>query len=206
MGRLHIPATTPKFGVVSIHAPRRGRPTIILPRLFYVCSSLASVSIHAPAMGATTHRARRSSGSGFNPRPRERGDLDPLKLSPVEYVFQSTPPRRGRPPPAPPASPRRSFNPRPPRRGRPWSSPAALKSKGFQSTPPRRSDCACWPGHGDHRVSIHAPATGATRLFYVCPSLAAVSIHAPARGRPNSIGASGTMTSFNPRPREGGDA
>ena len=56
------------------------------------------------------------------------------------------------------------------------------------------------------RVSIHAPARGATVLFAAGGCHLVVSIHAPARGA--TAGASFalmTRMSFNPRAREGRD-
>ena len=59
---------------------------------------------------------------------------------------------------------------------------------------------------GSVKVSIHAPAKGATMLSLVVQQMRRVSIHAPAKGATvqgpivyaNQIG-------FDPRPREGGD-
>ncbi len=56
----------------------------------------ASVSIHAPAWGATsTAQARLGCPRCFNPRPRVGGDSSML-LSRLPPPFQSTPPRGGR--------------------------------------------------------------------------------------------------------------
>ncbi len=145
-------------------------------------------------------------------------------------VFQSTPPRGGRPWPAPPRrQPRARFNPRP-RAGGDCASPAlpaltprfnprpraggdimrGAKTKPtvlFQSTPPRvgrRRDL------GTHRtnagVSIHAPARGATQVPRLLQRPRPVSIHAPARGAtPRRSTAVPRGGCFNPRPRAGGD-
>jgi len=77
----------------------------------------------------------------------------------------------------------------------------------FQSTPPRggRRRSARIAGLGG-RVSIHAPAWGATHTAISCLSAGTVSIHAPAWGathrppRPRT-----SPRRFNPRPRVGGD-
>ncbi len=142
---------------VSIHAPARGA----------TCDSGVighddlKVSIHAPARGATARdHGRYVEQSCFNPRPRAGGDFAAYEHK-VLYMFQSTPPRGGRP-------------------------HRCLQRSTlyvFQSTPPRGGR----PGHVMHSgrlpVSIHAPARGATRdeIAQVVP-MARVSIHAPARG------------------------
>ncbi len=89
----------------------------------------------------------------------------------------------------------------------PRSLPTKGDSFGFQSTPPRGGR----PGWRVkdvlvHSVSIHAPAWGATRSIFAIFKQLHVSIHAPAWGatviqfrNPRLI------TSFNPRPRVGGD-
>ena len=57
------------------------------------------VSIHAPAKGATRPRiTTRPPAGGFNPRPREGGDRPAEARGHRGSTFQSTPPRRGRPP------------------------------------------------------------------------------------------------------------
>ena len=144
--------------VVSIHAPTKGAtglPAVTKPS--------TEVSIHAPTKGATgTPLPLLNTQRGFNPRTHEGCDLHPdchrwarRSFNPRTHegcdltrhpkitffkMFQSTHPRRVRPPSAT------------------W---AALLSL-FQSTHPRRvrqqADCrACAVG-----VSIHAPTKGAT--------------------------------------------
>ena len=135
-----------------------------------------SVSIHAPARGATyclllllVFYLR------FNPRAREGRDLQNRVLRRIAA---------------------RCFNPRA-REGRDlYKSRDRRWRREFQSTRPRgarlyiSSCCICIVN-----VSIHAPARGATRN-YACESvLSHVSIHAPARGatrhgdRPQRAGA-----------------
>src|SRR5260370_105880 len=101
----------------------------------------------------------------------------------------------------------------------------------FQSTPPhggrrflRRSEdqgfdvsihapargatsLAAGPPQRDQRVSIHAPARGATTRGWGDRHLVPiVSIHAPARGATSAAGGKRCQqSSFNPRPRTGGD-
>ena len=55
------------------------------------------------------------------------------------------------------------------------------------------------------RVSIHAPAWGATGMYYLTISDGVVSIHAPAWGATTSLSSLDVHQSFNPRPRMGGD-
>ena len=123
---------------VSIHAPAKGATGPHPAR-----GGLGGVSIHAPAKGAT---ALRSCGciaiSGFDPRPREGGDLDPSRADELEQLFRSTPPRRGR----------RS------------TAPVIPSPDVFRSTPPRRGRRARQVQYRSvFMVSIHAPAKGATR-------------------------------------------
>ena len=143
------------------------------------------VSIHAPAKGATM-----------------RGWLHPSGVT----AFQSTPPRRGRRrswldslrltrvsihAPAKGATLRcsdrgsdvRCFNPRPREGGDVTGRRPRWTGRSFQSTPPRRG----------RRWQIRHAA-----------SLRRVSIHAPAKGA-TSIRVGLTNDGFNPRPREGGD-
>ena len=132
--------------------PRGGRPAM------QSLSSRSSVSIHAPARGATIAEDARRPSAGFNPRPRAGGDARRGGEHGGQAVFQSTPPRGGR-------------------RLMPWHDSGA---SGFQSTPPRggrRRACVMRAVCG---VSIHAPARGATLRTTITHS--DVSIHAPARG------------------------
>ena len=61
-----------------------------------------TVSIHAPARGATQFSAAEHdapSWSSFNPRPRTGGDMDLVMRTSVSaccWLFQSTPPHGGR--------------------------------------------------------------------------------------------------------------
>ena len=112
------------------------------------------------------------------------GDLYSLYNPIKNDMFQSTPPHGGRP-----AMHRmrdlclEGFNPRPRMGGDRLSRSCSTSESGFQSTPPHGGRHpgqrpGTWPG----RVSIHAPAWGATywKLYY--NTMAGVSIHAPAWG------------------------
>ncbi len=176
---------------VSIHAPARGTTSPPTRR----AQPVGAVSIHAPARGTTRSTAWMSlDGGGFNPRPRARDDLpglDPAArgadvsihapargttratcaCSSASDVFQSTPPREGRPATASrPASQWQTFQSTPPREGRP-----ATASRS-------RVEVV--------RVSIHAPARGTTvRPRSVGQVRGDVSIHAPARGTTRRLAA-----------------
>ena len=121
------------------------------------------------------------------------------------------------------------FNPRS-REGSDWGWGQKVYNKaGFQSTLPRR-ERRLWmqPFHKPHGISIHAPAKGATRSFFLDTCDLLISIHAPAKGATedvNAIAAAITISihapakgatweriqcvmhqrHFNPRSREGSD-
>ena len=125
---------------VSIHAPARGATWDKGQLSFGHC-----VSIHAPARGAT--RASLTSAplpSRFNPRPCARGDCS------------LTARRAGR----------FCFNPRPCARGDPKCSSRYSRSSCFNPRPCARGDVCHFQNGGVGKVvSIHAPARGATVLF-----------------------------------------
>ncbi len=104
------------------------------------------------------------------------------------FLFQSTPPRRGRRSLEwPRCWSTISFNPRPRAGGDISARSASGPGRTFQSTPPRRGRqrASCW-GCPQGQVSIHAPAQGATPgLLYVYQGFK-VSIHAPAQGATTS--------------------
>ena len=138
----------------------------------------AAVSIHAPARGATRRQRGLRTSSCFDPRPREGGDERDREGS-EGWRFRSTPPRGATP---------ALVTPRP--------------SSCFDPRPREGGDLVDRAHPGVEDVSIHAPARGATiphrvalhQMFRSTP---------PRRGR--RIRSSGPV-SFDPRPREGGDA
>ncbi len=143
------------------------------------------VSIHAPARGATSRGLSCIAPyPSFNPRTRE--GCDPHRACEAGRVmFQST-------------------HPRGVRRSRRTTKPALDR---FQSTHPRgvRHRSLCWLVIW-MRVSIHAPARGATWNSIRGQDVSKVSIHAPARGATVDPLAKTLMSiSFNPRTREGCD-
>src|SRR5690606_7698885 len=78
---------------------------------------------------------------------------------------------------------------------------------GFQSTRPRGArPTHPAPGRLPQRVSIHAPAWGATTVNLAVVDNGIVSIHAPAWGAtPTVRGRPGRHPRFNPRARVGRD-
>ena len=174
----------------------------------------------------------RSRRCGFNPRPRAGGDrLDtraratcsgvsihaPARgatrlLWPIapRTMFQSTPPRGGRPD----CDRRRCrhlrrFNPRPREGGDMVGIEHRQVADDVSIHAPARGATLRPAAARLHRgVSIHAPARGATRLASADVDAASgVSIHAPAKGATaGSLASDATAERFNPRPREGGDA
>ena len=146
---------------VSIHAPARGATRALQSR----CLRLPRVSIHAPARGATM--PIRSQEFVHDPvsihAPARGATQHGLDCCTADFVFQSTPPRGGRPSRCEIESCTiHRFNPRPRAGGDAWSCSADRQS---------------------HDVSIHAPARGATGIdSAACVDASNVSIHAPARG------------------------
>ena len=134
-GRDGGPSSCKGRGSVSIHAPAKGATSNSDES-----SNVRSVSIHAPAKGATWPTRRWTARTAcFNPRAREGRDLGIERRN-----------RHGI-----------SFNPRA-REGRDRRLCVANQLRG--------------------RVSIHAPAKGATRHGHGPHRGDAVSIHAPAKG------------------------
>ncbi len=120
------------------------------------------VSIHAPAWGATTI----------------------VRLMRINIRFQSTPPHGGRPCGLSMMNDSRKFQSTPPHGGRRrWCLPRPTSMR-FNPRPRMGGDDSLRQLQERIKVSIHAPAWGATT-------------RSPAR--------SGATISFNPRPRMGGD-
>ncbi len=217
--------------LVSIHAPAGGRHD-------HGCAPMPAetcleVSIHAPAWGATpdppaTELAIIS--TSFNPRPRVGGDerrdsmrqcrtgLDGASV----WGFNPRPPRGGRPRPRPrwgalrqPRRRRERFNPRPRVGGDPPIVRRPRRPRGFNPRPRVGGDRLRALRGGD-RVSIHAPAWGATADrrgdrpgFQSTPPRGGDQRRrgwfqsTPPRGGRLPFGC--LARSFNPRPRVGGD-
>src|SRR6266545_3510980 len=166
------------------------------------------VSIHAPARGAT--RIVMSSppfSIRFNPRPRTGSDAARRKGSTSGRVFQSTPPHGERPRGARGPATSTSFNPRP-RTGSDGRRRSREAGHGlFQSTPPhgeRRGGIA--HDRAASKVSIHAPARGATEADQPFLPFRGFQSTPPHGERRAAAVLPGPDRGFNPRPRTGSDA
>ena len=156
-GATKMPNLNSGYHWISIHAPARGA-TPLQPQLW----GNFRISIHAPARGATRMPCRSQTLHGFQSTlPRgERRDATSGSLRVLDE-FQSTLPRGERRCHAPflPTS-ITHFNPR----SREGSDKTRFK-------PPF-----------EKRISIHAPARGATGIGGTACERRVISIHAPARG------------------------
>ena len=165
------------------------------------------VSIHAPARGATPSSRRRRGSSRFNSRAREGRDAFAFAWSAMASRFQFTRPRgarRSRPWRAPPSPP--CFNSRA-REGRDSPRRPRRETGGrFNSRAREGRDPFRLRPRVHERVSIHAPARGATRGRQPVAPGDFVSIHAPARGATLFACLMHPSDSFNSRAREGRDA
>ena len=165
---------------VSIHAPARGATAVASPT-----HKEEQVSIHAPARGATIksfsiiHSLIR-----FNPRTRTGCDPHLRYFSQPDKRFQSTHPHGVRPFKGGGVSRLSSFNPR--------------TRTGCDLQVP----CAC---SLQVRVSIHAPARGATDCEVSPNAHAQFQSTHPHGVRPWSANSLGGKRRFNPRTRTGCD-
>ena len=187
-------------GLVSIHAPARGATAThgktygrrgfnsraregrdTARKLYYL---FCGVSIHAPARGATGVSMRGwIVPCGFNSRAREGRDAPCLPFDKGIFRFNSRA-REGRDTvhQEHPAY-HWSFQFTRPRGARPIMAGMGEDCDEFQFTRPRGARLlASVDWLRDVRVSIHAPARGATTYAEVKEELRKVSIHAPARG------------------------
>ncbi len=121
---------------VSIHAPARGATVDN-----HLINGKVLVSIHAPARGATLSPGIKSSTmQGFNPRPRAGGDNGGQTWYPQNSCF----------------------NPRPRAGGDKNGIWARLSQRCFNPRPRAGGDSDPTVAGGKIGVSIHAPARGAT--------------------------------------------
>ena len=156
-----------------------------------------------PRGGRRTSRAISGCCINFNPRPRVGGDEYCIGDVVTEMIsihapawgatfacplhcliagFQSTPPRGGRPPGCKSARHCWNFNPRPRVGG---DSPVLTALSLFSHFNPRPrvgGDCFLASSAPDQRISIHAPAWGATLSAEIQRLARSISIHAPAWG------------------------
>ena len=143
----------------------------------------------------------------FNPRPRVGGDRRVGAISPGDGMFQSAPPRGGRPGAARTRGASGGvsirapawgatvvgyiqagfwrFQSAPPRGGRPaWHRGLAGPAGGFQSAPPRGGrPCSAQASAPSPFVSIRAPAWGATPRPAACPPGSRFQSAPPRGGR-----------------------
>ena len=126
------------------------------------CLRGATVSIHAPAWGATSCSPGRMARSRVSIHAPAWGATVLLwQNNKIRSWFQSTPPRGGRH----------------------HATVLDTAIRRFQSTPPRGGRHARQgPEDSAAQVSIHAPAWGATRFETLPSGVHDVSIHAPAWG------------------------
>ena len=163
---------------VSIHAPAWGATFEI-----YFGRYLWDVSIHAPAWGATSILRLFPLHLNVSIHAPAWGATTLIASSKLYTLFQSTPPHGGRQASKTPCYSIVRFNPRPRMGG----------------DPPR----LLWQSIS--RVSIHAPAWGATYLRRLLLRLKVFQSTPPHGGRPYDVQSESPFTSFNPRPRMGGD-
>ena len=148
------------------------------------------VSIHAPARGATQPDFNRMRFGLFQSTPLHEGRHVSIGSIQGARVFQSTPLHEGRP-----RSPEHhitffTVSIHAPARGATWAfHPCSTPGISFNPRPCTRGDSLCSECGLLTKVSIHAPARGAT-----------VSIHAPARGATTEGMPHCALLCFNPRP------
>ena len=118
---------------------------------------------------------------------------------------QSTPPARGATGLTRKITSRtRHFNPRPPRGGRPpWDGYSCFRGH-FNPRPREGGDFKTHYNGSVHKISIHAPARGATPSHNCCSKPETISIHAPARGATFSGGILAGGKTFQSTPPRGG--
>ncbi len=139
-----------------------------------------------------------------NPRPRAGGDVF-FFIFFSWLLFQSTPPRGGRPSCGRWATHPARFQSTPPRGGRPDGMSGSPVLVTFQSTPPRGGRPAVRSSLPTTSRFNPRPRAGGDQARQVPRADRAVSIHAPARGATPTPVTPVTACRFNPRPRAGGD-
>ena len=169
---------------------------------------LQRISIHAPARGATRSLFRiAKAGSYFNPRSREGSDVNPLPRRGASIRFQSTLPRGERQVDLNFFHAICAFQSTLPRGERHAANNIIKSKKRFQSTLPRgERRFAVWFVFDLAKISIHAPARGATKILPVDIAILAFQSTLP-RGerRCNRWRIFRLSHHFNPRSREGSD-
>ena len=159
--------------------PRRGRPVVTLEL------EPVSISIHAPAQGATQTGQTRGLRALFQFTPPRRGRLKRRIITIPPKNFNSRPRAGGDRHHRVRVYLASQFQFTPPRRGRLVGLAFEFITYLFQFTPPRRGRLAENARLQNSLISIHAPAQGATCYIPKIPK----HIH-----------------NFNSRPRAGGDS
>ena len=179
VGRDRIVAAAAADPLISTHAPAWGATDLRAGAL-----ELLAISIHAPAWGATRDKEDSATTLGFqSTRPRGARPLS-RRLFPWTKKFQSTRPRGAR---------RRS-------------SSSVIKPRDFNPRARVGRDRQLHDCHLCGRISIHAPAWGATTPYCTPAQLFMISIHAPAWGATNAnFPDKLSLRYFNPRARVGRD-
>ena len=178
-GRLASPAGPRSRSSVSIHAPARGAT-----RRLGLQRRPRGVSIHAPARGATVFIFLPVDHHIVSIHAPARGATHLYGVL-VFIVVSIHAPARGATRWAWPRAPRRCFNPRPCARGD-WIRHGAGRGRAF--------------------VSIHAPARGATSIALRIKSFWLFQSTPLREGRRFSFAVASSSSSFNPRPCARGDA
>ena len=185
-----------------------------------------SISIHAPAWGATIPRFSMRLLLLFQSTPPRGGRPNSSIGHFISFAFQSTPPRGGRPLSGSYCNIPGDFNPRPRVGGDrylrasiqsqsisihapAWGATQLSPSKGrlvlFQSTPPRGGRPLTSTSRFVCRISIHAPAWGATPPHPVSIACGYFNPRPRVGGDPDRACLRSPTAYFNPRPRVGGD-
>ena len=143
-----------------------------------------TISIHAPARGATiNHTGYVYKVVDFNPRSRKGSDAAVFFIPFFRGDFNPRSRKGSDPTPKPIVLPVRYFNPRSRKGSDALTFSAWNTIIAFQSTLPQGERLARKAAkEAAAKISIHAPARGATQQYGIFLSEAPISIHAPARG------------------------
>ena len=185
-GRRGLSATNIRYTAISIHAPREGGDPVATGNHVKAFPNFNP----RPPRGGRQPSVYAMDGDFFISihAPREGGDLAADCCKTVFSDFNPRPPRGGRLAHCASGPRWPYFNPRPPRGGRllPWA--WCTCTSAFQSTPPARGATLFVTVHNHlHQViSIHAPREGGDRIKRDTREISRISIHAPARGATNS--------------------
>ena len=163
------------------------------------------VSIHAPARGATPAGPRRRLRKCFNSRAREGRDNAAPLTQPTTGCFNSRA-REGRDLKAVKLrGPANCFNSRA-REGRDGAEVAwAARVRVSIHAPARGATGTIYHSKKSAEVSIHAPARGATRTFRECESAWTFQFTRPRGARRRKVQPQDKADCFNSRAREGRD-